>query len=74
MVDGPRERWKPSAKVLKAVIQYVKDTKRFQLRATVIEAIQIAEDAGMAEEAGMEEEAGKQRKQDLWRQEREMMT
>ena len=29
-VDGPCERWEPSRKVLKAVIQYVRDTKRFQ--------------------------------------------
>jgi hypothetical protein len=58
LVDGARERWKPNAKVLKAVIQYVKDTKRFQPRATVIEDIQIAEDAGVAEEAGAVEEAG----------------
>jgi hypothetical protein len=36
-VDGPCKRWKPNMKVLKAVIQYVKATKRFQPRAVVAE-------------------------------------
>jgi ribonuclease HI len=36
-VDGPRERWKPNMKVLKAVIQYVKATGRFQPRAVMSE-------------------------------------
>jgi hypothetical protein len=36
-VDGARERWKPVMKVFKAVMQYVKDSKRFQSRAVVAE-------------------------------------
>jgi hypothetical protein len=35
--DGAREKWKPNMKVLKAVIQYVKATKRFQPRSVIIE-------------------------------------
>jgi hypothetical protein len=38
-VDGTREKWKPNIKVLKAVIEYVKATKRFQPRAVIIEEI-----------------------------------
>jgi hypothetical protein len=37
LVDRACERWKPNIKVLKAVIQYVKATKRFQPRAVVVE-------------------------------------
>jgi hypothetical protein len=44
LMDGARERWKPNMKVLMAVIQYVKGTKRFQLRATVIDEIGVAEE------------------------------
>jgi hypothetical protein len=58
LVDGTRERWKPNMKVLRAVIQCVKDTKRFQPRATVIEEIGAAEEARVLEEAGAGEEAG----------------
>jgi hypothetical protein len=38
-VDRAREKWKPNMKVLKAVIQYVKATKRFQPRAVIMEEI-----------------------------------
>ena len=34
-VDGPREKWKPNLKVIKATIQYVMKTGRFQLKATL---------------------------------------
>ena len=37
LVDRTHERWKPNIKVLKAVIQYIKATKRFQPRAVVVE-------------------------------------
>jgi hypothetical protein len=57
-VDGARERWKSNMKVLRAVIEYVKDTKRFQPRATVMEEIGAAEEVGVSEEAGAGEEAG----------------
>ena len=45
-VDGASEKWKPNMKVLKAMIQFVKDTKRFQARATVIG--EVVEEAGVA--------------------------
>jgi hypothetical protein len=51
-VDGASERWKPNMKVLKAVTQYVKDTKRFQPGATVMEETGAADEAGVTEEAG----------------------
>jgi hypothetical protein len=38
-MDGTREKWKPNMKVLKAAIQYVKVTKRFQPRAVITEEI-----------------------------------
>jgi hypothetical protein len=50
-VDGACERWKPNREVLRAVIQYVKDTKRFQPKATM-------EEPGVAEEAGEAEGVG----------------
>jgi hypothetical protein len=57
-VDGARERWKPNMKVLRAVIQYVKDTKRFQPRATVTEKIREIEETGAVGEAGVVDETG----------------
>jgi hypothetical protein len=36
-VDGAKEKWKPNMGVIRAVIQYVRATGRFQLRATVVE-------------------------------------
>jgi hypothetical protein len=54
-VDGPCERWEPGRKVLKAVIQYVEDTKRFRPKATMEEA--EAEEAGQAEGVGVAERA-----------------
>jgi hypothetical protein len=47
-VDRASEKWKPNMKVLKAMIQYVKDTKRFQARATVI-GEEVVEEAGVAQ-------------------------
>jgi hypothetical protein len=34
-IDGLKRRWKPNVKVLKAVIQYVKTTKRFQPKVQI---------------------------------------
>jgi hypothetical protein len=50
LVDRPRERWKPNMKVLKAVIQYVKTTKRFQPRAVMAEELGGVEPAEVIEE------------------------
>ena len=49
-LDGASEKWKPDMKVLKAMIQYVKDTKRFQARATIIG--EVIEEAGVAQGRG----------------------
>ena len=38
-VDGPYEKWKPNLKVIKAVIQFVMETSRFQPRATVVDEV-----------------------------------
>jgi hypothetical protein len=38
-VDGPREKWKPNPKIIKAAIQFVMKMERFQLRATIVEDI-----------------------------------
>jgi hypothetical protein len=40
-------------KVLKAMIQYIKDTKRFQPKATVMGETEVAEEAEVAQ--GIEE-------------------
>ena len=32
-VDGPRDKWKPKLAVLKAVIKFVKATRRFEPKA-----------------------------------------
>jgi hypothetical protein len=45
-------------KILRAMIQYVKNTKRFQPRATVMEEEGAAEEARGIEEAGVVEEVG----------------
>jgi hypothetical protein len=45
-------------KVLRVVIQYVKDTKRFSPKATVMEEIGAVEEAGVLEEAGVGVEVG----------------
>jgi hypothetical protein len=50
------ERWKPNINILRAVTQYVKETKRFPLRAT--EEARVGEEAGVLEEVGAAEEAG----------------
>jgi len=44
-------------KVLKAMTQYVKNTKKFQPRAAIMEETGAAEEAGEIVEAGLEEEA-----------------
>ena len=49
-VDGPRERWKPDLKIIKAIIQYVIKTGRFQPKATVGEEIEVADVVGVVEE------------------------
>jgi ribonuclease HI len=43
-IDGLKKRWKPNMEVLKAVIQYVRATKRFQPRAQVEQEV---EDTGI---------------------------
>jgi hypothetical protein len=55
-VDGPRNRWKPNLKIIKAIIQFVIKTMRFQPKATIAEDIKVAEEAGVAEGAGVAEE------------------
>jgi len=49
-VVGPRERWKPYLKIIKAIIQYVIKTGRFQPKATVGEEIEVADVVGVVEE------------------------
>ena len=39
LVDGPKEKWKPNVKVIKAAIQFVKATGRFQPRARIVERV-----------------------------------
>ena len=39
-------------KVLKAMIQYVKDTRRFQARATIMGEAEEVEEAGVAQGTG----------------------
>jgi len=56
-VDGKQERWKPNVKVLKAMIQYVKDTKRFQPKATAMGEAEVVEEA-VAQEIGERDEVG----------------
>jgi hypothetical protein len=53
-VDGPCEKWKPDLKVIKAMIQFVMKTGRFQPKATVAEA--ESEDEEDRDEAGMEQD------------------
>jgi hypothetical protein len=48
-IDGLKRRWKPNVKVLKAVIQYVKTTKRFQPKVQIDQEAQDAEDIGVGE-------------------------
>jgi hypothetical protein len=55
-VDGPREKWKPNLKVIKATIQFVMKTGRFQPKATITKGIRVAEEAGVVEGAGGAEE------------------
>jgi hypothetical protein len=57
-VDGAGERWKPNVKVLRAVTQYVKDTKRFQARAMVMEGTGAVEKAGETENGERDEVGG----------------
>jgi hypothetical protein len=55
-VNGPREKWKPNLKIIKAVIQFVMKTGRFQPKATIAEDIGVVEEAGVVEGAGVAEE------------------
>jgi hypothetical protein len=48
-VDGPREKWKPNLKVIKATIQYVMKIGRLQPKAT------LAGDAGVEVTRSVEE-------------------
>jgi len=57
-VDGPRERWKPDLKIIKAIIQYVIKTGRFQPKATVGEEIEVADVVGVVEETEVGEVTG----------------
>jgi hypothetical protein len=57
-VDGPREKWKPNLQVIKATIQYVMKTARFQPKATLageagVEVTRAVEETGTAEEGGL---------------------
>jgi hypothetical protein len=58
-VDGPREKWKPNLKVIKATIQYVMKTGRLQPKATLagdpgVEVTRAVEETGTAEEGGLQ--------------------
>ena len=53
-MDGPREKWKPNLKVIKAMIQFVMETGRFQPKAIIREKIGVAEEAREVEETGVE--------------------
>jgi len=53
--DSPRKEWKPNLSVIKATIQFVMNTGRFQPKTTRADDTGVAERAD--EEAGDEEEA-----------------
>jgi hypothetical protein len=53
--DGPKKRWKPNVKVLKAVIYYVRATKRFQPKAQLEQAKAQLEQAEEIEVEEVEE-------------------
>jgi hypothetical protein len=61
-VDGPREKWKPNLRVIKAMTEFVMNTGRFQLKATVAEYTSVAEradeEAEYGEEASVAQEIG----------------
>jgi hypothetical protein len=54
-VDGLREKWKPNLKIIKATVQSVMKTGRFQPKATIAEDIGVTEEAGVVEGAGVAE-------------------
>ncbi len=49
-MDGASEKWKLDMRVIKAIVQYMKDTKRFQPKATVMG--EVVEEAGVAQGTG----------------------
>jgi hypothetical protein len=49
-VDGPREKWKRNLKIIKAMVQFVMKTGRFQPKATIAEDIGVTEEAGVVAE------------------------
>jgi len=55
-VDGPREKWKPNLKIIKAMIQFVMKTGRFQAKAVIPEDIGVTEETGVIEGTGVAEE------------------
>jgi hypothetical protein len=64
-VDGPCEKWKPNLKVIKAMIQFVIKTGRFQPRATEVDEViidEVIEDGEEEDEVDtgleMEEDSG----------------
>ena len=50
-MDGSREKWKPNLKVIKAMIQYVIKTGRFQPKATVSQEIEAVEEGDVTGES-----------------------
>jgi hypothetical protein len=55
-VDRPREKWKSNLKIIKAMVQFVMKTGKFQPKATIAEDIGVTEEAGVVEWAGVAEE------------------
>jgi hypothetical protein len=60
-ISGPyghtsREKWKPNLRVIKAVIQFVMNTERFQPKATIADDTGVAE--GADDEASVAQEIG----------------
>jgi hypothetical protein len=49
-VDGPREKRKSNPKVIKAIVQFVTKTRRFQPKANIAEDARVVEGARLAEE------------------------
>ena len=52
LVDEPQESWKLIIKALKAVIQYVRNTKKFQPKAQMEQEAREADDIGEKEGIG----------------------
>jgi len=45
LIGGPKEKWKPDVRVIKAAVQFVKATGRFQPRATIAEGVREVREA-----------------------------